>query len=90
MFSQALDTLTAVHGKHLNDAIEIINNSSTQKALLMQRMLVVSLAAFWEAFHEELCKETLARCPAIPQNASHYIESFHNPTPNKIDRLYKL
>ncbi len=68
MFSEALNTLTKVHGQHLNDIIEIINSSSKQKNSLMQRMFVVSLAAFWEAFHEKLCSETLARCPDISQD----------------------
>jgi hypothetical protein len=88
MSSQALNSLTIIHGKHLNNVIEVINNAPTQKALLIQRMLVVSLAAFWEAFHEELCRETLERHPNPPRNAERYIESSHNSEPKKITQLY--
>jgi len=60
MSSQALDRFTLVHGAVLNDTIEITNTTSSEpKAVLMQRLLDVSLAAFWEAFHEALCRETL-------------------------------
>ena len=59
MFSQALNRLTKIHGKHLTDAIEIINDAPTEpKALLMQRLFVVSLVAFWEAFHGEAGRVT--------------------------------
>jgi hypothetical protein len=88
--SQALKRLTAIHGKHLTDAIEMINDAPTAaKAILMQRLFVVSLAAFWEAFHEELCRETLVRHPNPPGNADQCIENFHNPVPRKIDQLYR-
>ena len=89
MFLQALDRFTSIHGSILNDAIEITNTTPSQpKSILMQRLFVVSLAAFWEAFHEALCRETLARHPNPPKNAERFIDNFHNPTPRKIIQLY--
>lgn len=90
MSSQALKRLITIHGQPLTDAIEIINDAPSEtKAILMQRLFVVSLAAFWEAFHEELCRETLPYHPNPPSNAEQCIEAFHNPEPNKIIRLYR-
>jgi hypothetical protein len=89
MLSRALDTFTTIHGGALNDIIDIINTtSSPQKAELIQRLLVVSLAAFWEVFHEALCRETLVLHPNPPSDAEKVIENFHNPIPRKIKRLY--
>lgn len=89
MFSNAVNLLFKIHGEHLTDIIEIINSSTGRHNSLMQRMFIVSLAAFWEAFHEELCRETLARCSNHPSNVMTYIDNFHNPTSFKIDQLYK-
>lgn len=87
--SRALDTFTKIHGSALNDAIEIIKTtSSPQKAELIQRLLVVSLAAFWEVFHEALCRETLVLHPSPPRDAERAIENFHTPNPRRIKQLY--
>ena len=89
MSSQALNRLTTIHGEHLKDVIEIINDAPTEpKTLLMQRLLVVGLVAFWEVFHEELCRESLAFHPNPPETAEQRIKGFHNPEPKKITCLY--
>jgi hypothetical protein len=91
MSSDALNTLSRIHGMMLNDSIDIINSiSSCSQITLMHRLLVVSLAAFWEAFHEDLCRETLHyhRCPSA-KAAEKLIKSFNNPIPIRIKELYK-
>jgi hypothetical protein len=90
MSSRALDKLTVTHGRILNDGIEIANSTVTRlQAELMYRLLVVSIAAFWEAFHEDLCREMLVRHPGPPARAEKAVDRFHNPTSRKIDELYR-
>lgn len=90
MPSQALNRLTEIHGNVLKDVIEIVSDSSTKSKMTLMRLLVVSLAAFWEAFHEDLCRETLVYHPNPPHDdANAFIEfKFHNPTPKNITTLY--
>jgi hypothetical protein len=89
MNSQALDNFTCMHGKILVDVIDIINAApTTQKTIIMRRLLIVSLAAFWEAFHEDLCREYLPSNTNNAQIARDAINNFSNPTTKKIKRLY--
>lgn len=87
MNSQALDTFTK-NEVIFRDLIDLVNNVSAEKKELMMRLLVVSLAAFWEAFHEDLCRETLSRNPNPTKEAVTAIARFHNPDSKNIKRLY--
>jgi hypothetical protein len=90
MSSRALDEFTVTHGTMLNHGIAITNGlSDPEQASLMYRLLVVSIAAGWEAFHEDLCREVLVRRSDIPTRAARSIEGFHNPNPKRIDQLYR-
>jgi hypothetical protein len=89
MNSEALDRLTMIHGTHLENVIGIINEMATpEKSLLMMRLFIVSLVAFWEAFHEKLCREVLIHNQNISAEAEKQILYFNNPDPDKIDKLY--
>jgi hypothetical protein len=60
MSSQALDKF-GTNEVVFRDLINITNSVPAEQKESMMRLLVVSLAAFWEAFHEDLCRETLSR-----------------------------
>lgn len=91
MSSHALDEFTVTHGAMLNHGIAITNGlSDPEQASLMHRLLVVSIAASWEAFHEDLCREVLVRRSDIPTRAVRSkIKDFNNPKPTRIDQLYR-
>ena len=86
MNSKALDSFTG-NKIVFEELIELVNNVSAGQKDLMMRLLIVSLAAFWEAFHEDLCRETVSRYPN--PKAERAIAMFHNPISKNIKRLYK-
>jgi hypothetical protein len=85
MNSKALDSFTE-NKVVFQELIELVNNVSAGQKELMMRLLIVSLAAFWEAFHEDLCRETLSRNPN--PNAVRALARFHNPISRNIKGLY--
>src|SRR5690242_5150412 len=72
------------------DLIELARTAPEGRKELMLRMLVVSLAAFWEAFHEDLWREVVARMANPPSEAAHWIDNFNTPSSTKLQRLYEL
>ena len=87
MNSQALDRFTA-NEVIFGEMIDLTNKLSSGQKKSMMRLLVVSLAAFWEAFHEDLCRETLTRKPNPTKKAMNAIKNFHNPKSQNIKRLF--
>lgn len=87
--TQALGSFMVTHGAMLKDGIAIANSvpRGTQ-SLLMRRLLVVAVAASWEAFHEDLCREARESRVGLA-NGVGAIQRFHNPTSRNIDRLYR-
>jgi hypothetical protein len=89
MGSQALDRFTT-NKALFEDLIEITNKVPAEHKPIMMRLLVVTLAAFWEAFHQDLCREWLSQRPNPPKPARNAIDNFHNPKSEKIRRLYAV
>src|SRR5207249_1999248 len=92
MSTRALDRFTQ-NEVLFRDLIDLTNNVPAEHRVVMMRLLVVSLAAFWEVFHEELCLETFSRNPnptekAVKAIANAIGKGFNNPDSEKIKRLY--
>jgi hypothetical protein len=87
MNSQALDKFMK-NKVVFTDLIDLTHQVPAEKREMVMRMLVVSLVAFWEAFHEDLCREVLPRNPNATTKAQKAIRKFHNPNSGNIKNLY--